>query len=118
MQVSPPEAAPGDAVTVTGGGFPPATPVQAELFSDPVLLGTTTTDPGGAFSLVVTIPLDTSPGLHTLRVRVVGGTVQAETTITVTVPVRVAQQATAGAILSRTGAEVTGPARLAVTLVG
>ena len=117
VQVSPPQVAPGDAVTVTGGGFPPATPVQAELFSDPVLLGTTTTDAGGAFSLVVTIPLNTSPGLHTLRVRVVGGTVQAETTLTVTAPVRAAQ-ATPGAILSRTGAEVTGPARLAVTLVG
>ena len=118
MQVSPQQAAAGESVTLSGGGFPPGSPLQAELFSDPVLLGTMSADSAGNYRRTVVIPLGTTPGFHTIRVSVVGGTLQAETTIFVTAPVTplvVAQ--TTGASLSRTGAEVVAPARVAVALV-
>jgi hypothetical protein len=50
---------PGQAVTVSGSGYPPNTPLEVLLLSDPVLLGTTTTDASGRFAVVVTIPIIT-----------------------------------------------------------
>ena len=111
----------GDSVTVTGSGYPPGSPVQAELFSDPVVLGTTTTDGAGSFRLTVTIPADTTLGFHTLRVSVVGGMVSAETTLFVSAPARAAGtdggQVLTAASLSRTGSDVSGPAHLALGFV-
>jgi alpha-L-fucosidase len=107
-------------VTVTGTGFPPDSPVVAELFSDPVVLGSTAADANGAFRLVVSIPTTTSPGLHTLRVRTVDGAVAAETTLAVTglnAAAIVPSVATGGGSLSRTGTDITGPGRLALGLV-
>jgi len=106
---------PGQALTITGSGFPPLSPVQAELFSTPVLLGTTRTDVVGRFTLIVTVPAATTPGPHTLRVSVVGGTAKAETGVSVlstSVTTRVV-----GGTLSRTGTDVTGPAQVAGLLV-
>jgi hypothetical protein len=121
VQATPQQVAAGDSVTLTGSGFPPGAPVQAELFSDPVLLGTTTTNAAGSFRLTVVIPLDTAPGLHTVRVSVVGGTAFAVTTLFVTAPVRAAtvqgSEAVTVATLTRTGSDVGGPARLALALV-
>jgi hypothetical protein len=106
-------------VTITGTGFPPGAPVIAELFSDPVTLGSGAADANGAFRLAVTIPLDTSPGLHTLRVRTADGSVSADTTIAVTGPGAANRPfvAAGDGSLSRTGSEVIGPARLAFGLV-
>lgn len=59
------EALMGETYTVTGDGFAPGAEVTLQLFSDPVPLGTTTTDTTGAFSSTVTIP-PTTPGDHTV----------------------------------------------------
>jgi hypothetical protein len=124
LQVTPQQVTAGDPVTITGSGYPPGAPVQAELFSDPVLLGSTTTDAAGTFRLTVGVPRDTPPGFHTLRVSVVGGTVAAETTISVSAPaavqqaqVQAVQQPGGTAGLSRTGADTAGIAGAAVILV-
>ena len=120
IQASPQQVNPGQSVTVAGTGFPPDTPVVAELFSDPVVLGSTATDAAGAFRLVVTVPTTTSPGLHTLRVRTADGTLAAETTLAVTgltVAAVVSPVVTGGGSLSRTGGDLTGPGRLALGLV-
>ncbi len=106
---------PGQTVDVSGRGFPPTSPVQAELFSTPVLLGTSASDAAGNVRSTVTVPLDTSPGLHTLRVSAVGGTAFAE--VTLSVSARPAASPSVG-ILTRTGSDVAGPARLALALVG
>jgi hypothetical protein len=58
----------GGTVTVSGGGFAASTELTIELHSTPVLLGTTTTDASGNYSAVVTIPVDTAPGAHSLVV--------------------------------------------------
>ena len=58
----------GGAVTVSGGGFAPATQLTIELHSTPVVLGTTTTDAYGNYSATVTIPADTAPGAHSIVV--------------------------------------------------
>jgi hypothetical protein len=60
--------APGDAVTLTGGGFAASTTLTVTLRSDPVVLASTTTDATGSYSVTVTIPLDTPPGVHQLVV--------------------------------------------------
>ena len=115
------QVAPGDSITLTGTGFPPNQGVNAELFSDPVFLGSTVTDASGSFRMTVTIPVTTAPGGHTLRVSAVGGVPSVD--LTIFVVARVAQQqpvivaAGAGATLSRTGTDVNGPARLALALV-
>lgn len=99
---------------MSGSGFPPGSPLQAELFSDPVLLGTTTADAAGSFRLTVTVPLNTTPGAHTLRVSVVGGTLKAETTLTVAAPAAVQPRTQ---VLSRTGGAFARAARAAAALV-
>ena len=108
----------GQPVTITGSGFPPLSPVQAELFSTPVLLGITRTDVVGRLTLVVTVPVDTAPGAHTLRVSVIGGTAMAETRLVVT-PRALSTVTTRGVTgtLSRTGSDVTGPAQVAGLMV-
>ena len=95
---------------VTGSGFPPGAPLEALLFSDPVRLGSTTADPTGRFRLVVTVPRGTSAGVHTLRVGQVGTGLAAETTL-------VLASRPGIQLLSRTGGDVAGPARLALALV-
>ena len=101
---------------MTGSGFPAGAPLVAELFSDPVQLGTTVADASGRFRMVVTVPLGTSPGLHTLRVRGVGGTPFADASLLVTAPAAALRAAQAGT-LSRTGGDFTRPAGLAFVLV-
>ena len=55
----------GETYTFSGDGFAAGAEVLLQLFSDPVVLGTTTADDTGAFSAEVTIPT-TDPGAHTL----------------------------------------------------
>ena len=64
----------GGELVVRGSGLAPRTSYAVWLESDPVLLGTVTTDAAGAFELVTTVPLATVPGEHHVRVVVPGGT--------------------------------------------
>jgi 5'-nucleotidase len=115
-QVTPQQVVAGQPVQVAGGGFPAGSSLVEQLFSDPVVLGATTADAAGNYRATVTIPLGTTPGTHTLRVSVVGGTATAAATLLVTAPVPAPASPGAGT-LSRTGADVAGPARLAFALV-
>jgi hypothetical protein len=99
---------------VTGSGFPPGAPLVTELFSDPVQLGNTVADASGRFRIVVTVPLGTPAGLHTLRVRGIDGTPFADTSLLVTAP---ALRGAPTATLSRTGANFTRRAGLAFVLM-
>lgn len=118
------QAAPGDPLTLAGSGYPPGAPLAADMFSDPVRLGTTVADSSGRFRLVVTIPLGTAPGLHTIRVREVDGAAFADTTVLVTAPAGGVQagqtplQAQGQAqTLSRTGGDFSRGAKLALVLL-
>lgn len=81
-----------------------------------MLLGTTTADAAGAFAMTVTIPHDTSPGPHTVRVGVVGGGPSVEVGLLVTAPHHRAAAVTTG-VLSRTGGAFGRTATLALALV-
>ena len=105
ISVDPAQVAPGQSLTVTGSGFPPGAPLAAELFSDPVQLGTATADASGRFRMVVTVPLDTAPGVHTLRVSVVGGTQSASASLLVTTPAPPQRATGIFQTLSRTGGD-------------
>ncbi len=57
----------GGELVVRGTGLAPHTTYEVWLESEPVLLGTVTTDADGAFELTATIPADTLPGEHHVR---------------------------------------------------
>ncbi|QJW37676.1 hypothetical protein [Cellulosimicrobium protaetiae] len=57
----------GGELVVRGTGLAPRTTYEVWLESDPVLLGTVTTDGDGAFELATTIPVGTAPGEHHVR---------------------------------------------------
>jgi hypothetical protein len=65
--VSSPSVPAGGAVEVTGSDFSPGENVTLILHSDPVLLGTAAADAQGNVDAIVTIPVDTEPGLHHLE---------------------------------------------------
>ncbi|MDR1999166.1 MAG: META domain-containing protein [Frankiaceae bacterium] len=52
--------------TVTGSGFAPGELVSAVLHSDPLVIGMTSADTGGAVSFVWTIPSSAQPGQHSV----------------------------------------------------
>ncbi len=108
-RVSPSVVAAGQQVTVSGSGFPPNTPLDVLLFSDPVLLGTTTSDSAGAFHVAVTIPTNTTPGTHQIVVR--GGGKEARVSITVTAPPRPAGP------LPRTGSDARAAMRVGAVVL-
>jgi len=58
----------GQSMTITGDGFAPNTALVVELHSTPVVLANTMTDGAGHYSVVVTIPLDATPGAHEIVV--------------------------------------------------
>ena len=62
------EYRPGDTVTIDGTDAPANATIDVELHSTPVLLGTTTADALGNFSLTATIPMDVEAGDHHLVV--------------------------------------------------
>lgn len=73
-------------MTVSGRGYPAGAPLLVELFTDPVLLTSTTADAAGAFQIVITVPPGARPGPAMLRVSVQGGNERAETTLRVAPP--------------------------------
>jgi hypothetical protein len=121
-------ARPGESVTLTGAGLPPNTPIDVDLFSDPVRLGSTITDALGAFRLVVTIPADTPAGIHTIVITGPAGVPRLELPFTVTLAsvvsglVDTLSQAVSpllggSFLLARTGWSVLGAARAAAVLM-
>jgi 5'-nucleotidase len=62
------DVAPGGSVTVTDQGWQPDSTVDLSLHSTPVALGTATTGDDGSFSKTVTIPADTTLGVHTIEI--------------------------------------------------
>ena len=106
---------PGQQVNVVGGGFAPDRDLRADLFSDPVFLGSTRSDAAGRFAITVTIPANVSPGPHRIVVSGPGrqgGTHRSVATVTVVVAVT--------RPLARTGGDSAGLLRLAMmsTLMG
>lgn len=59
--------APGDPVTITGGGFAPGSDVVITIESEPVVLGETTADATGDFSTTVVLPAALPAGGHTIK---------------------------------------------------
>lgn len=56
----------GAAVDVAGSGLLPNSPVRIELHSEPILLGTATTDSSGSFSTTVFFPATVTTGSHSV----------------------------------------------------
>ena len=67
ITISVDTAKPGDTIAVGGTGFSPSEPVRVTLFSEPVVLGTTTADQNGLASLTFVLPANTPPGAHTIE---------------------------------------------------
>ncbi len=57
----------GQQISVAGSGFAPGANVVITFESTPVTLATVAADAGGAFSTVVTIPSNATPGVHTIK---------------------------------------------------
>lgn len=57
----------GKFVAVNGSGFRPNSEIRVYLFSDPVFLGTLTTDENGAFEGSLPVPNEIAPGIHTIQ---------------------------------------------------
>ena len=74
---------PGAPVPFQFNGFDPGTPVQVNVFSDSVDLGTFTVDGAGVAAGTITLPPDLSPGVH--RLEFVGTNNQSPRTIQVLV---------------------------------
>ena len=108
---------PGGSLTVTGNNFGPGDTVTVVLHSAPVTLATTTADGSGTFSVVVTIPSDTAPGLHQIVASDTDGDSTSTSLLVVgTVPVAVATPS-----LAFTGADIaalSGVGAIAVALGG
>jgi hypothetical protein len=96
----------GGTVEVTGTGFPSETAVRLELHSDPVVLGTATTDAQGSLSFTATIPSTTAAGAH--EIVALAGDVTAATGITVTAAGGVTGPGTGGVTAPSTGEGSTG----------
>lgn len=69
LTVSPSTVAPGGSISVAGTGFRPNTQVTLTLFSDPVSLGTLTSNASGAISGSVSIPAATPTGAHKVEAK-------------------------------------------------
>ncbi|MEV4514774.1 hypothetical protein AB0K00_38175 [Dactylosporangium sp. NPDC049525] len=82
----------GAAITLHGGGYKPGTAVEVVVYSTPQRLGTAFTDAGGAFTLLVVVPVDLDRGGHTL---LAAGLAADNTLRFLTVPVAVAPAAAA-----------------------
>ncbi len=115
VQANPFVVAAGQSTTVAGRGFPGGSNLLVTLFSNPVLLGTTTADQAGNYAVTVTVPASTTPGAHTLVVAPSSGSPQAQTAVTVTAAVA-ATTATTGT-LSFTGADIRGWGAVALMLM-
>jgi len=84
ITVAPRAVEAGKSVTVTGTGFAPSSPVSLTLHSDPVEVGTATTDDTGSFTAEVTVPAATEAGDHTVVAAAESPAAEASAPLTVT----------------------------------
>ena len=69
---------------MTGTGFAPSSPVSLTLHSDPVEVGTATTDDTGSFTAEVTVPAATEAGDHTVVAAAESPAAEASAPLTIT----------------------------------
>ena len=86
VTVEPSSVEAGKTVTVKGTGFAPESTVTITLHSEPVEVGTATTDENGDFTATVTVPATTEAGDHTVVAASNTPTVTASAPLTVTAP--------------------------------
>ena len=84
ITVAPQTVEAGKSVTVTGTGFAPSSPVSLTLHSDPVEVGTATTDDTGSFTAEVTVPAAAEAGDHTVVAAAESPAAEASAPLTVT----------------------------------
>ena len=84
VTVEPETVEAGKTVAVTGTGFAPDSAVTLTLHSEPVEVGTATTDASGAFTATVTVPATTEAGAHTLVASTAAPLAEASAALTVT----------------------------------
>jgi hypothetical protein len=94
----------GRIVEIGGEGFAPNTEVEVWVNSEPVLLGTATTDQDGSFSKVFDLPVGLAPGLHTLTL---GGTTKNGQVVKASVALIVEQTPSVAAISDSTNSVAT-----------
>lgn len=96
---------PGEAITVVGDGWQPGSTVTIDLGG--AVLGTAPVGQDGTFSTTVTIPANTRPGAHTLRISGTGADGQPRT---VTIAITVVETAGVGTpgVTPGTGLPTTG----------
>jgi hypothetical protein len=77
----------GDEVTLSGTGFAPHAHIVVSFHSSPVVVGSTTADDAGGFSVTVTVPATATSGEHHFEAQGPGPDGEAQT---MSAPVRVA----------------------------
>ena len=92
----------GDQITVSGKGFAPGETVRIELRSTPVVIGTATAGPTGAFAARVRIPVDAEGGAHTIVAIGAASGITVSAALTVTALAATIVAAAAG-VLAATG---------------
>ena len=102
--------APGEKRVLRLTGYLPNETVTLVLHSTPQNLGTFTADSSGTLTVSFTAPAGTPAGAHNLVVTRADGS-------TVTYPVTIAAAAAAGPTLASTGADVTAPLVIGITLL-
>ena len=109
VTVDPSSVEAGKTVTVKGTGFAPASTVTITLHSEPVEVGTATTDASGDFTAEVTVPADTEAGDHTVVAASNTPTVAASAPLTVTAPPAPAEDPSAAPSTQPTAAPAPAP---------
>ncbi|MBA2608708.1 MAG: hypothetical protein H0U92_07210, partial [Actinobacteria bacterium] len=67
IALSPSTAKAGDSITVTGGGFEAGESIAGVVQSDPVSVGSTTSDAAGEYVFTFTLPSSDDEGSHTVQ---------------------------------------------------
>lgn len=107
--VEPSSVEAGKSVTVRGTGFAPESTVTITLHSEPVEVGTATTDENGDFTAEVTVPANTEAGDHTVIAESNAPTVTASAPLTVTAPPAPAEDPSAAPSVQPSAAPAPAP---------
>ena len=107
--VDPSAVEAGKNVTVKGTGFAPESTVTLTLHSEPVEVGTATTDANGDFTAEVTVPADTEAGDHTVVAESTTPAVTASAPLTVTAPPAPAEDPSAAPSVQPSAAPAPAP---------